>query len=80
MSDPNSFNDIDNLDHDPEIASALGNMVVAWAKAETILCYCFAIVFDIHPNKAFLTFYHIPNSQLRAQYITQIQEIAQKLL
>ena len=32
-----TFDDLDNLDHDPKLAAALGNMVVAWARADTAL-------------------------------------------
>jgi hypothetical protein len=32
-----SLHGIDNLKHDPKLATALGNMVVAWAAAETAL-------------------------------------------
>jgi hypothetical protein len=30
-----TYLDVDNLDHDPDLAIAMGNMVVAWARAET---------------------------------------------
>jgi hypothetical protein len=69
MTNATSYNDIDNLDHDAEIATALGNMVVAWAKAETILCYTFARVFEIHPNRAFDGFYRIPTFEARVKVI-----------
>jgi hypothetical protein len=68
MSDPR-FIDIDNLDHAEDIATALGQMVVAWAKAEVILSMCFARVMGIEPNRAFSPFYRIPTFESRVKVI-----------
>ena len=45
-----TYLDIDNLDHDQELAVALGNMVVAWARAETALVKAYTIVTSMHYN------------------------------
>lgn len=69
MSEIPEYLDIDNLAHAPRIAEALGNVMIAWAKAETMLSWAFARVFEIHPNRAFHGFYRIPTFEARIKVI-----------
>jgi len=68
MSDAAStFDDIDNLDHAPELASALGNLVVAWATAETAICFAFARISGMSANQTMMGFYRIPTFESRVK-------------
>ena len=64
--------DLDSLNHDPGIAEALGNMVVAWARAETQLANVFACVLEIHFNLAMAAFYRIPTFDARSKVLLAI--------
>jgi hypothetical protein len=66
--------DIDNLSHDPKLAEALGNMVVAWARAETQLANVFACIMVAHFNLATAAFYRIPSFEARAKVLLAILE------
>jgi hypothetical protein len=66
--------DLDNLNHDPSIAEALGNMVVAWAKAETQLANVFASLMRVHFNLAMAAYYRIPTFEARAKVLIGILE------
>lgn len=59
------FDDLDNLEHDPKLAAAIGNMVVAWARAETVLANTYALVLGIHYNKIVEAYYVIPTFEAR---------------
>ena len=61
--------DIDNLDHDPKLAEALGNMVVAWARAETALVQVFSLVAGVHFNMATVACARIPTFESRTKVI-----------
>jgi hypothetical protein len=61
--------DLDNLDHDSDLANALGNMVVAWARAETVLVTVFAHVTGLHFNMATPAYYRIPTFEARSKVI-----------
>ncbi len=62
-----TYLDIDNLDHDQELAVALGNMVVAWARAETALVKAYTIVTSMHYNVAAAAYYKIPTFESRTK-------------
>lgn len=64
-----SYTDIDNLDHAPELAEALGNMVVAWARAELILSNTLALVCGLNVNMALFGYYRIPTFEARVKFI-----------
>lgn len=66
--------DLDNLNHDPKIAEALGNMVVAWARAETQLANVFASVMRVHFNLAMAAYYRISSFEARAKMLLGIVE------
>jgi hypothetical protein len=60
-----AFTDIDDLDYDSELAKALGNMVIAWARAETALLFTFASIMDVRVNFAMFGYYKIPTFEAR---------------
>lgn len=64
-----SYRDLKTLKHDPDLAQALGNMVIAWAYAETILCKTLARVSDMNINMATMGFYRIPTFEARRKFI-----------
>ena len=61
-----AYEDIDNLDHELDIAIALGNMVVAWARAEGALINVFAAVSGMHIDMATATYFRIPSGRMRS--------------
>lgn len=63
------YDDIDNLDHDPKLAEALGHMVVTWAKAETAMLNVMACVLDAHFNTATVAWYRIPTFETRTRVL-----------
>lgn len=69
-----TFDDLDNLDHDPGLAAALGNMVVAWARAETALVKAYALVAKIHYNLAASAYYRIPTFESRVKVLLALIE------
>jgi hypothetical protein len=69
-----AYVDLDNLDHDPDLASALGNMLIAWAKAETALVASLAYVAGIHFNLASVAYYRIPTFESRVKVILAMIE------
>lgn len=62
-----SFVDLDNLDHDSDLAAALGNMMIAWARAETAMVKAWAMVTDMHYNLAAAVYYNIPTFDSRTK-------------
>lgn len=70
--DDELFDDIDNLDRDPELAMALGNMVVAWASAETAMAIALSTISGMTPNMALLGYYRIPTFEARNKYILSL--------
>jgi exoribonuclease II len=68
------YRDIDNLDHDPKLAETIGNLVVAWARAETALLNVFACTMTIHFNLATAAFYRIPTFEARTKVLLAILE------
>jgi hypothetical protein len=63
------YRDITSFDHDPELATALGNMVAAWAYAESTLCCVLARVSGMNINMAIMGFYRIPTFESRRKFI-----------
>jgi len=66
--------DIDNLDHDVALATALGNMVVAWARAETTIVKAYALVTNVHYNLAAAAYYNIPTFESRTKALLAMIE------
>jgi len=63
------YNALEDLAHDPKLAEALGNMVVTWAYAETVLFSTFARVTGIGLNMAMESIARIPTFESRAKFI-----------
>jgi hypothetical protein len=63
------IHDLANLDHDHELAKALGNMVVAWAHAETALTFTFAAICGIDVNMATIGYHRIPTFEARTKFV-----------
>ncbi len=63
------FNDLSDLDHDPAIAAALGNMVVAWASADATLAHAYGFVLGIDANIATAGYYRIPTFESRIKVL-----------
>lgn len=61
--------DLENLDHDHELAAALGHMIIAWARAETVLVGVYATAFDVHTNTASAAYYNIPTFESRTKVL-----------
>ena len=66
---PSPYNALEDLSHDPKLAEALGNMVVAWAYAETVLFATFARVTGIGLNMAMESIARIPTFESRTRFI-----------
>lgn len=67
-----TFVDLENLDHAPDLAAALGNMVVAWARAETALVKAYALVTKLHYNEAASAYYNIPTFEARTKVLAAL--------
>jgi hypothetical protein len=60
---------IRDLTHDPKLALALGNMVVAWADAERALIRVFGRIAKIDYKLAVAAYYRIPTFESRVKVI-----------
>jgi len=67
-----AYDDLNNLNHDPALANALGNMVVAWARAETALIIAFGHIAKIRLDMATLGYYRIPTFEARTKFLRAI--------
>jgi len=61
-----------NLDHDKDVAIALGNMVVAWSYAETMMVDCIKKITRVSPQMAHTAYYRIPTFESRTKFILAI--------
>ncbi len=66
--------DLDNLDHDPELAVAIGNMIIAWSRAETSLVNVFSLVTGTDFNLATIAYYRIPSFEARCKVVLAVLE------
>src|SRR5262245_6640315 len=64
-----TFRNIDNIEHEPALAQALGNMLVAWAFAEYALVDTTRCVLGIDSNMAWVGYYRIPTFEARVKFI-----------
>jgi hypothetical protein len=65
----NNYTALEDLSHDPKLAEALGNMVVAWAHAEIMVFCTFARATEIGLNMAMESYYRIPTFESRIKFI-----------
>jgi hypothetical protein len=63
------YKDLTTLNHDPDLAKALGNMMIAWAYAESSLCCAWARISGMNINMAMMGFYRIPTFEARRKVI-----------
>lgn len=64
-----TFYDIDRLDGHPEVAAALGNMVIAWANAETAILFAMAEICNLPTNMAHFGYFRIPTFEARVKFM-----------
>lgn len=64
-----AYHDLSNLNHDRTLAAALGDMVVAWAEAESVLCATLARVTGMNINMCTMGYYRIPTFESRRKYL-----------
>ena len=69
MSDPEKFYGISDLDHDPPLATSLGEMLIVWAAAETVLMMTLSCVLDTDLNQIEPAYYRIPTFEARTKFI-----------
>ena len=59
---------LEDHSHDPKLAEALGNMVIAWAHAEIMVICTFARAANIGLNMAMESYYRIPSFEARVKF------------
>jgi hypothetical protein len=69
ISMPEQFFDLKTLEGDPELGYALGDMVVAWAYAETVLVGVLACITNCGLNIIQTGYYRIPTFEARVKFI-----------
>lgn len=65
----NPYVDIANVDHDPDLAAALGNVMIVWAYAETAMVMALARLTSVGANRATRAYYRIPTFESRVKFI-----------
>jgi hypothetical protein len=65
---------IQNLDEEPELAAALGNMVIAWSYAEQALMNVMGRVTGLPLNTVLGAYYRIPTINSRMQFLLVLLE------
>jgi hypothetical protein len=68
------YDDISDVDHDPELAAALGNVMVVWAFAETALVLALSRVTGVSVIRATRSYYRIPTFESRVKFIRALLE------
>ncbi len=68
------FHDIDTLKDYPEVAAALGDMVVAWANAETSMVFALAAIMGCTANMSMMGYYRIPTLEARVKFLLGLIE------
>jgi len=64
-----TYHAIEDLSHDPKLAAAIGNMVVAWARAEIVLLSALSRIADINLNMSLAGYFRIPTFEARVKFI-----------
>lgn len=64
-----AYKDLSQLGDHPDIAQALGNMIVAWSYAETAIQFALASVCGMPVNQAMMGYYRIPTFEARVKVI-----------
>ena len=66
------YEDIWDLDHDPDLAEALGNLLIVWAAAESRLVWVLSLVFQMDVNRAVEAYHRIPTFDSRTKVIRSL--------
>jgi hypothetical protein len=64
-----NFYALQDLSHDPKLADALGNMVIAWAHAEIVLFSALSRITGIGLNMSMAGYHRIPTFEARVKFI-----------
>ena len=67
-----SYSSLRDLSRDPDLAVAIGNMVVVWAYAETVMLSALARVSSMRLNMAMVGYYRIPTFEARTKFILSL--------
>lgn len=67
-----SFLPVKTLEQHPELAKALGEMVVAWANAESALLWALSHAAQIDANLTLTAYYRIPTFEARTKVLRAI--------
>ena len=67
-----SYTALVNWKRHPDIATAFGEMVLAWANAENVMLFTFSHAAQIDANLALLTYYRIPTFEARTKVIVSL--------
>lgn len=68
MSGP-YFDEIWDLDHDPDLAEALGNLLIVWSAAESRLTWVVSVACEMEINRATDMYHRIPTFDSRTKVI-----------
>lgn len=63
-----------DLDHAPEIAAALGNMIVAWAHADQMLIFALARISGMTIHMAQDGYHRLPTFEARVKFLKAIAD------
>lgn len=66
------YRSIRGLAHDPQLAAALGDMIVAWAYAEAVLINALTRVLGSNLNTIQAAYYRIPTFESRTKFINAL--------
>jgi len=66
------YQTIKGLAHDHKLAGALGDMIIAWAYAETVLINVLTRILDSNLNKIQAGYYRIPTFESRVKFINAL--------
>ena len=69
----------DPLDHAPEIAHALGDVIVAWSHAESVVLALFQSLTRLEYSECATVFYSIPNFEGRIRLVKNVAKSRPKL-
>jgi hypothetical protein len=69
MEEEKEYFSLKDLSHAPDLAAALGNMVVAWAYAEHVLLQVISRVTSAGLNMSLAGYYRIPTFESRTKFI-----------
>ena len=72
MADKAPYESLVNLNHDPDLALALGNLIIVWSDVERSLVVVLHNVLGIHMDRCAEMFYSLPNFEARIRLISTL--------